>query len=130
MKAKFVIEFLNEVIRAEDEWANREIDKYQGIEVEEPVEEKPTKTGSIADGITREQFQEIQQKAQIASQISSIEEHLLEKGSQEQILDWQDYLRSIISTYDKEVRSWLELDMADLEAAILFGRKLVNNTRP
>jgi len=81
---------LNEVLRSEDEWANREIAKYQGEPVEEPDENLEDREYTPPN-ITEEEFEKIK----LVNSIHALQEHIWEYGNRQEQGYWQDYLDSI-----------------------------------
>ena len=127
---KLVKEKLNEVIRAEDEWADREIDRYQGKEVEEPVEPEPYKD-SYEDQTARPVHHgEDMEKMQMAMHISSLEEVIISSQNRSVQTDWSDFVMSLLNNYpDPNKMSWKDLTIEDLHEAYNKAMSIVNNLK-
>jgi len=111
---KIVRESLFEVLRGEDEWANREIDKYQ----KKPVEKSPEKLNPY-------QTQYGDEKEKIIAHIQYLEEYIFENANPQQILEWEDYT----SFFKGRKLEWKDLEMEKLELIFLKASLFVNELK-
>ena len=87
-------ENVNEVNREEDEWADREIDRYQGKDVKEPVKKEFDWKDIIPDDdVDPKELEDPieQERRQLISHIKYLEEEIWEKGNAQQREDWESF---------------------------------------
>jgi len=119
--------FLKEVLRSEDEWANREIAKYKG---EEPDPESAKI--SIEDIDNRMPDMDIADtdfgKLMLAQGLGLLEEHIWEYGNSQQIAEWEDFLA--LHNFPENVsEAWEDLSIERLRFVYNKAREFVNQLR-
>ena len=102
--------YLGEVLRSEDEWADREIAKYRGeenLEAEPETEMPDYDNNDEFDNTDWEEMKiqkqnkfedkddEEEEHYRLISFISALEEHIWENGNNQQIQNWHDYKESV-----------------------------------
>ena len=137
------VENLNEVLRDEDEWANREIDRFHGKDVKEPVEKDFDWKDIIPDdevdpdnmGYSEEEYKEAlgrveaegleskeeQDRKQLISHIGFLEEAIWERGNPQQKDEWMNYMKGI---------NLESLDVETLEVVFMNASVIVNSLKP
>lgn len=135
MRAKFVFE----VLRSEDEWADREIDRYQGKDVKEPEKKEFKWTDIIPDDDVdpddpgRKRIDPITgidmspatpeelEKEELISHINSLEEYIWENANPKQQSEWNDFIRTVDLN---------NLNIAELEIVYMKASIIVNSLKP
>ncbi len=111
MKAKHI----NEVLRSDDEYANAQIDKWQGKDelVAEP--EQPEETTD-------------EETHRLANWVSTLEEFIWENGAGDVQEEWDSYVTNLMNDYGEHL-AWYELTKDDLEVVYLKAKMLENKIK-
>ena len=101
MKAKFI----NEVLRDENDWADREIDRFQGKDVKEPVKkdfdwkeyipDDEVDPDNISYETDKNQLEDaaLQEKNMLIKDLNYLEQYIWENGNPQQLGQWSDFVR-------------------------------------
>jgi len=122
MKAKFI----NEVLRSEDDWANKEIAKYKGEPAINPNDERDL--NYVAPDITEEDFEEVIKELNknsntrnlLIQDIKVLEEYIWENASFQQLGEWQDFLM-----YGFGTENWEDADLTIKELQDVFHKAII-----
>jgi len=127
---KIVRTSLNEVIKSEDEWADREIDRYQGKKVEKPKEN--INISDFPDKITDDIKRNILQgddyssnKKQLVFKIIDLEGYIYDNGTKKQIEQWNEYK----NLFTSRGLDWDDLEIEQLQGIFFKLRLLCQDLR-
>jgi len=123
---------IDEVLRSENDWADRELDRWEGKDVPEPEEKEfnwddhAPGDSDIPDGDfeRRNPYQERHndEKGQYLSHIRYLEEYIWENARPDQLQKWMGF----IDSFKKEFN---ELELEDLEEIFIRATMLVNELK-
>lgn len=111
MKAKFV----NEVLRSEDEWANRQIDMY-----------KKTVPGYSWSESPEAQEEVSPEKLNVIGQIQRQQDILHKIGRRQEVNSWEDFKYDI---FGETNYLWQQLDLEDLELILMELKSRLNKIK-